>query len=144
MRRDEHGFRGDADEEVVVAALVRGEVQGGGAGAGGDAMKDHVVGVAAELRNVVSVGIRIGAFDATYLGDMLLDPFEEESLVKEADVQVSVLSHPLIGEETPDSDPVVKVDKDYVAARLLDDGRPVVVGVAVCFVPWPQSLAMCN
>lgn len=90
------------------------------------------------------MGIRIGAFDATYLGDVLLDPFHEESLVKEADVQVSVLPHPLIGEETPDPDPVVEVDKDYVAARLLDDGRPIVVGVAVCFVPCPQSLATCN
>lgn len=52
VRRYEHGFRGDADEEVVVAALMCGEVQGGGAGAGGDAVEDHVVGVAAELRHV--------------------------------------------------------------------------------------------
>lgn len=67
------------------------------------------------------MGIRIGAFDATYLGDVFLDPFEEEALVKQADVQVPVLSHLLVGEEPPDSDAVVEVDKNNVPARLVDD-----------------------
>ena len=81
------------------------------------------------------MGISIGDFDATYLRDVLLDPFEEESLVKQTDVQISVLPYFLVGEEPPDSDPVVEVDKDDVPSRLLDDSRPVVVGVAICVVP---------
>ena len=67
---------------------------------------------------------------------MLLNPAQEMALVKEPDIQVTVLLDPLVSKESPEADTVVKIDEDNVVARLLDDLRSVVVGVAICSVAW--------
>ena len=67
---------------------------------------------------------------------MLLNPAQEMALVKEPDIQVTVLLDPLVSKESPEADTVVKIDEDNVVARLLDDLRSVVVGVAICSVTW--------
>lgn len=58
------------------------------------------------------------------------------ALVKEPDIQVAVLLDPFVSKESPEADTVVKIDEDNVVARLLDDLRSVVVGVAICSVTW--------
>lgn len=66
---------------------------------------------------------------------MFLHPSQEETLVQEAAVQVPMPSHLLAGEETPQADAVVKVDKDDTVARRLDQAGAVPVGVGIPSVP---------
>lgn len=65
----------------------------------------------------------------TYLGDILLHPKQESSLVQESDVQITVLSQPLARQETPQANTVVEVHHNYAVAGLLDDLGTVIVGV---------------
>ena len=47
----------------------------------------------------------------SYLGYVLLHPFEEETLIEEADIEVPVLAQLLAGQEAKEADAIVEVYK---------------------------------
>lgn len=65
---------------------------------------------------------------------VLLHPLQELALIKQADVEVAILADSFSGEETPKTNAIVEVNKDYPVARGLDETRAVPVGVGIARV----------
>ncbi len=72
--------------------------------------------------------------ETTYLADVFLHPLQELPLIQEASIQRTVLANLGAGQEAEDADAVVEVDKDDVAAALLDHLGPVEVAIIVAGV----------
>jgi hypothetical protein len=63
--------------------------------------------------------------------DVLLNPSEQEALVEQTGIEVTVRSDVLAGQETPETDAVVEVDVDEVLVRRGDEAGAVPVGISV-------------
>lgn len=62
--------------------------------------------------------------------DMLLHPFEQQSLVKKADVKVAIIANLLTGEKAPETDAVVEVDEYDAIFGGLNELRAVPVMIS--------------
>lgn len=72
----------------------------------------------------------------TNLGDVLLNPLQHQALIQETCVQVSVFPDFFAGEEPPQTDSIVEVDKNNVSIRYIDELRPIPVRIRVLCVAY--------
>ena len=74
---------------------------------------------------------------------MFLHPSQQHPLVEQADIQVTVILHPLAGKKSPHSDSIVEVQHDDIMAGFLNDLAAVPVGIREGIVTFKKKLAKC-
>ena len=70
----------------------------------------------------------------TYLVDMLLHPVQCQSLVKKANIEISIGPDLLACKKTPRGDTVIEIDKHDLMTRSCHNGRSVVVSIGISSV----------